>query len=170
MPEDYSDSRRRFIGYAIGGMVGAITFGYAVPIVNYIVRPSLAKAESDWSKVGSVDGLAEGVPTSLAFTAREKVGWQEKTVPHDVWAVKRADGTVTAFSPICPHLGCGYRWDDTQKKFVCPCHLSIYDIEGKVLGGPAPRGLDTLPAKVEDGVLYVKYEKFRLGVSDKAVA
>jgi Rieske Fe-S protein len=32
--------------------------------------------------------------------------------------------------------------------FLCPCHLSIYDVTGKVLDGPAPRALDLLPIKV----------------------
>ena len=170
MSEEYSDSRRKFLGYAIGGIAGAVSIGYAVPIINYIVRPSLVRPEPPWSKVGLVADLAVDSPVSLNFTEREKIGWQEKSVGHDVWVVKRGDGSVTVFSPVCPHLGCGYRWDGEKGKFVCPCHLSMYDINGKVLGGPAPRDLDTLPTKVEDGVLYVKYEKFRLGVPDKIVA
>jgi Rieske Fe-S protein len=39
-----------------------------------------------------------------------------------------------------------------------------------VLGGPPPRPLDTLPVKVEDGVLYAEYQDFRLGVPDKVMA
>ena len=30
------------------------------------------------------------------------------------------------FSPICPHLGCKYAWNDAQNKFLCPCHGSVY--------------------------------------------
>jgi menaquinol-cytochrome c reductase iron-sulfur subunit len=170
MPEEYSDSRRKFIGYAIGGIAGVVTIGYAVPIANYIVRPSLERQEPPWSEVGLVADLIVDTPVSLNFTEREKVGWQEKNEPHNVWVVKNIDGAIAVFSPICPHLGCGYRWDQQKRQFVCPCHLSVYDIHGKVLGGPAPRDLDTLPAKVEDGVLYVKYEKFRLGIATKVVA
>ena len=44
----------------------------------------------------------------------------------------------------CPHLGCGYRWDDADHHFKCPCHGSVYDIAGKVVGGPPPRPLDAL--------------------------
>jgi len=94
----------------------------------------------------------------------------EEKVEHSVWVVKKPDGSVTVFSPICPHLGCGYRWDEQTKHFECPCHASVYDIDGKVLGGPAPRPLDTLPTKMEDGKLYVKYEKFRLGIATKVEA
>jgi menaquinol-cytochrome c reductase iron-sulfur subunit len=81
-----------------------------------------------------------------------------------VWAVKQADGQVTVFSPLCTHLGCGYRWDDPDRKFKCPCHGSIYDATGKVLGGPAPRHLDVLPSKVENGKLFVIYKEFKAGL------
>jgi len=170
MPDDTSESRRRFLGYAIGGIAGAIAFGYALPLANYVVGPSLKKTEEEWSKVGSLDDLKVEEPATLTFSAYMKVGWTERKVEADIWAVRHADGTVTVFSPICPHLGCGYRWDAAAKNFACPCHASIYDITGKILGGPAPRGLDTLPAKVEGGLLYVKYEKFRLGIAEKVVA
>lgn len=56
-----------------------------------------------------------------------------------------------AFSGKCPHLGCGFKWRTHKtlgQVFLCPCHLSIYDAGGKVLDGPAPRGLDPLPIKV----------------------
>jgi len=170
MPDEYSDARRKFLGYAIGGVAGAITIGYALPLVNYLVRPSLASPPVEWSKVGSVSEIPVDEPTAMNFDERERTGWQEKTVQQDVWVVKGSDGTVTAFSPVCPHLGCGYRWDEKTRHFVCPCHLSVYDMTGKVLGGPAPRPLDSLPVKVEEGVLYVKFEKFRLGIPQKVVA
>jgi len=170
MPEETSESRRRFLGYAIGGIAGAIAFGYALPLANYVVRPSLEKAEDEWSKVGSVEGLIVEEPATLTFTIHRKIGWTEDKVDADVWAVKHADGSVTALSPICPHLGCGYRWDKAASRFECPCHASVYDISGRLISGPAPRGLDTIPAKVEEGILYVKYEKFRLGIPDKVIA
>jgi menaquinol-cytochrome c reductase iron-sulfur subunit len=84
-----------------------------------------------------------------------------------VWAVKQSDGDVTVFSPMCTHLGCGYRWDAGEKKFLCPCHGSVYNVKGEVLAGPAPRPLDALPAKVESGRLFVKYKEFRSGLAKK---
>ena len=81
-----------------------------------------------------------------------------------VWAVKQADDRVTVFSPMCTHLGCGYRWEDADHKFKCPCHGSVYDASGKVLDGPAPRPLDVLPSKIEDGMLFVIYKEFKAGL------
>ncbi len=170
MPDDFSDSRRRFLGYAIGGVAGAITLGYAIPLINYVVEPSLVKEQPEWSKVGYIREIEPDSPGSLNFLALTKAGWMEKKVERDVWVVRHGDDTVTVFSPVCPHLGCGYRWDPADRKFKCPCHASVFGIDGRVQGGPAPRDLDTLPSKVEGGILYVKYEKFRLGISEKVEA
>jgi Rieske Fe-S protein len=71
----------------------------------------------------------------------------------------------------CTHLGCNYSLDAEKKVFRCPCHTGFFDLKtGAVLGGPPPRPLDTLPVKVEDGVLYAEYQDFRLGVADKVMA
>jgi Rieske Fe-S protein len=67
-----------------------------------------------------------------------------------VW-VNKANVPYVAYSGKCPHLGCGYKWRSHKTRgqvFLCPCHLSIYDVTGKVLDGPAPRPLDILPIKV----------------------
>jgi Rieske Fe-S protein len=55
------------------------------------------------------------------------------------WVVKKPENDVIAFTPQCMHLGCPYHWDDPSHTFVCPCHTSVFSIDGKVLSGPAPR-------------------------------
>ncbi len=170
MPEEFSDSRRKFLGFAIGGIAGAIALGYAIPLVNYLVDPSLTRTEEPFSPVGSVDSIQPDQPTEMTFMSSEKIGWEERKVERDVWVVKKPDGSVTVFSPICPHLGCAYNWHPAKKEFICPCHGSVFSINGRVLAGPAPRPLDTLPYKMESGILYVKYEKFKIGIPQKELA
>ncbi|MBI5189832.1 MAG: ubiquinol-cytochrome c reductase iron-sulfur subunit [Nitrospirae bacterium] len=170
MPEDNENSRRKFLGIAMGGIFGAIAFGYIVPMAAYIIKPSLRRVESGWSDLGPLDALTAGVPASVAMTVVSREGWKEKEEKNNVWVVRGEGDNVTVFSPTCPHLGCGYNWDSARNEFVCPCHESMYTIDGKVTGGPAPRGLDTLPVKVEGGRLYVRWERFRLGISDKIEA
>jgi len=51
--------------------------------------------------------------------------------------------------------------------FHCPCHHAIYQVTGEVIRGPAPRPLDTLETKVKDGILYVAYQDFRVGIPEK---
>ena len=55
------------------------------------------------------------------------------------------------FSAHCTHLGCKIDKMDGER-FVCPCHGSEYDLDGKVLKGPAYRNLAELKAQLsEDG-------------------
>ncbi len=69
------------------------------------------------------------------------------------WVVKGPYNEVVAFSPQCTHLGCAYHWDGPSHTFVCPCHNSVFAIDGKVLGGPAPRPLDRFITKIQGGRL-----------------
>jgi Rieske Fe-S protein len=58
--------------------------------------------------------------------------------------------SAVCFSAICTHQGCTVNPDGT--KFVCPCHLSMYDARtGKVLQGPAPSPLPKIQVKVHNG-------------------
>lgn len=73
------------------------------------------------------------------------------------------------FSPICPHLGCRFNWDDTQNKFMCPCHGSVYSIDGAHLAGPAPRGLDPLPFEEKSGQAEITWIRYKQGEPDRIV-
>ncbi len=88
-----------------------------------------------------------------------------------IWTNNRAFPYV-AYSGKCPHLGCGYKWRKVRKLpreiFLCPCHISIYDVSGKVLDGPAPRPLDPVPIRVSDnGDIEIIDVEFKAGVRDR---
>lgn len=41
----------------------------------------------------------------------------------------------------CPHMGCRLYWNEETQSYDCPCHGSRFDREGKLLDGPAQKGL-----------------------------
>jgi menaquinol-cytochrome c reductase iron-sulfur subunit len=168
--EQTQTTRREFLGLAIGalGFFGGLIV--TVPLFAALIGPALRKKTSHWSKVTSVGRLSKGEPTDLTFPDEAVDAYVKETVLHSVWAVKHSSSDVTAFSPICPHLGCHYHWDAQSEHFECPCHGSVFDIDGKVVAGPAPRPLDTLPEKVENGALWVEWERFKLGIHEKVPA
>jgi len=51
----------------------------------------------------------------------------------------RKGNTFRSVSAVCTHLGCTI--NRTDKGFHCPCHGSVFDENGTVTGGPAPRPL-----------------------------
>jgi glycine/D-amino acid oxidase-like deaminating enzyme/nitrite reductase/ring-hydroxylating ferredoxin subunit len=65
-----------------------------------------------------------------------------------VAAYRNSSGDVRCLSPICPHMGCYVRWNNSEKTWDCPCHGSRFDDQGQVLNGPAMEGLE--PVVFED--------------------
>ncbi|WP_394708250.1 ubiquinol-cytochrome c reductase iron-sulfur subunit [Breoghania sp.] len=71
------------------------------------------------------------------------------------YLARLADGGFLALSRRCPHLGCTLPWVEEEKKFVCPCHASAFDIHGDVLRSPAPHAMDLHPVVIENNVVRV---------------
>lgn len=55
--------------------------------------------------------------------------------------------TATILSAHCTHLGCTINQTENGK-LVCPCHGSEYDLDGKVVKGPAYKNLEVIPSAV----------------------
>lgn len=51
-------------------------------------------------------------------------------------------GELHGVSPTCSHLGCSVAWNDAENTWDCPCHGSRFDVEGRVLTGPATDDLE----------------------------
>lgn len=72
-----------------------------------------------------------------------------------VWIVHGGEG-IYALISICTHLACTPNWFEEEKVFKCPCHGSVFTIEGDVVSGPAPSPLYRAPLQLsEDGELIV---------------
>jgi thiosulfate dehydrogenase [quinone] large subunit len=72
------------------------------------------------------------------------------------WIVHPAGSTFVAFSAVCTHAGCPVQYDSANVQFVCPCHGGVYDAQtGKVLQGPPPAPLPSIPVQVVAGQLRV---------------
>ncbi|MBI3892507.1 MAG: ubiquinol-cytochrome c reductase iron-sulfur subunit [Candidatus Wallbacteria bacterium] len=59
-----------------------------------------------------------------------------------LWVVHDGEG-LYAISTVCTHLGCIAGREKTGE-FRCPCHGSVFNPQGKVVGGPAPKALNRL--------------------------
>ncbi|KAK7401995.1 hypothetical protein VNO78_13917 [Psophocarpus tetragonolobus] len=71
-----------------------------------------------------------------------------------------------AINAVCTHLGCVVPWNAAEKKFICPCHGSQYNDQGRVVRGPAPLSLALAHCDVDDGkVVFVPWVEtdFRTG-------
>jgi cytochrome b6-f complex iron-sulfur subunit len=68
-----------------------------------------------------------------------------------------AENTFNALSSICTHQGCIVSiFDSGSSQFICPCHGSHYDVNGKVTQGPAPAPLTKYQTQYSNNVLIIK--------------
>jgi menaquinol-cytochrome c reductase iron-sulfur subunit len=146
-------TRRRFHIAFIYGMWSAIASALAIPAAVYLMLPPRLRKGLDWVAAGDVSKLEPGVPVEMVFRQNRVDGWKIFSEQSAAWVVKLPDSQVVAFGPQCTHLGCAYHWDDNRSKFLCPCHNSIFAIDGAVVSGPAPRPLDRYDTKVAGGKL-----------------
>ena len=145
-------------------------------IVSFISAPAIYFWWADRSGANEIDarwidaGRVDDLPTDqwrkemLLFQRQDRWASFERK---ELIYINRNDQDITVFSAICPHAACLIRKND--EGFGCPCHKSNFANDGIVLSGPSPRSLDRLDTKVQDGRLYVKYEKFRSGTNAKEV-
>jgi quinol---cytochrome c reductase iron-sulfur subunit, bacillus type len=148
-------TRRQFYVAFIYGLWGAILAALSIPAAIYLLFPPRLRKTSAWAEAGDISNLQPDAPVEMVFRHNRVDGWKIFSEKDSVWVVKFPDSRIVAFSPQCTHLGCAYHWDDTRRDFVCPCHSSIFSIDGKVLSGPAPRPLDRYETKIENGKLLI---------------
>jgi menaquinol-cytochrome c reductase iron-sulfur subunit len=144
-----SDTRRNFGVAAIYGMWVAMLGALGLPSIAYLLIPPKSHRKNDWVEAGDIGQLAPEVPTEVAFRRNRVDGWRLVSEKSTAWVVKFPDNNVVAYSPQCTHLGCAYHWDQRKTQFICPCHNSVFSIDGKVQDGPALRPLDRFQVKVQ---------------------
>ena len=167
---DANESRRGALTKLV--VVGGAAFGCALaaPAAVFVTAPLRGGGAvgERWVKTVRITDLVDGQPKKVAIVADQRDAW---TLSKDVelgavWLTKRGND-VSAFSVVCPHLGCSINAGANGDGFGCPCHTSAFDAAGKKVSGPSPRDMDALVTKVENGFVLVDFRKFRIGVEER---
>jgi Rieske Fe-S protein len=168
-----SDERRGFIK-AIAGAFGAVMGGIAlIPGLGFLASPlrkQTITGAGEPLRVASDADVKPGKPLKVNVVGQHGDAWLrlDHVKLGACWLVRTAEGgPVKAFSTVCPHLGCGIDWNDKTNKFDCPCHDSSFDVDGRCLGGPSPRGMDELQVVTADNEVKVQYRRFKTGLAKK---
>jgi menaquinol-cytochrome c reductase iron-sulfur subunit len=168
--EGSNTERRSFLG-VIAGLIGAgISAVLGVTIGRFAVAPAFSSAGADtakgWTDVGPLAEIEEGKLVKKSVIVSQDAGWGQFNSQKAIWVIRKGD-QVTIFTAVCPHLGCTV--NAKNEVFICACHDSKWDVAGNAMGGPTPRGLDSLEHKVEGDVLKVRYQDFKQGITQKEV-
>jgi quinol---cytochrome c reductase iron-sulfur subunit, bacillus type len=150
-----TQTRRTFYSSLIYGLGSILGAALALPAAIYLLVSPRGKQRGNFVEAANLAQLEVGKPQEVAFSRIRVDGWrtfQEKVI---AWVVRTDETNVVAYSPQCTHLGCAYHWEDKRNQFVCPCHESLFSIDGKVQGGPAARSLDRYDVLVKNNKLLI---------------
>ncbi len=65
------------------------------------------------------------------------------------------DGSLSALSAICTHMGCTVNYNEESGRIHCPCHGSEFALDGSNLKGPAKHPLKQHAVTSENGRLAI---------------
>ncbi|MBI5508810.1 MAG: Rieske (2Fe-2S) protein [Deltaproteobacteria bacterium] len=105
-----------------------------------------------WSRGLRAAGGVKKVAFALSkVEALAKVGGFAvlKIKGRDVLLVRDGDKSVRALDPTCSHQKCTVAYEPKDGLLHCPCHKSAYNLDGKVLDGPAPKPLTIFAATLD---------------------
>jgi Rieske Fe-S protein len=162
-------SRRAALKLGVGLIGGGLALVPVIPAIGYVLHPLRAGA----AKAGAFVAVGKrerfsATPVRVDLHADRVDAWNRETdVKLGSCFVLEVDGKLQAFSTTCPHLGCAVDFDVEAQKFKCPCHRSAFGLDGSVEAGPSPRPLDTLEIQENEGLVAIRFQRFRTGVAAK---
>ena len=171
-----SEARRGFLKVlGISGVGAGIGAGASIPVAAAVAYPFKHETTSGGNvliDVGNKDQFKEGAPPVKVDLFADRVDAWNRVLNVKVgtaW-VTNDGGKLTAFTSVCPHLGCTVDFHAESGRFNCACHRTWFAKEGKVLEGPSRRGLDELEVEEKDGKVAIRYQRFKLGIPNKEPA
>lgn len=60
---------------------------------------------------------------------------------YQIWLIRNQSGFY-ALRSLCTHMGCPPIWKSEHNVFYCPCHGSIFNLQGERVRGPALYALE----------------------------
>ena len=147
--------RRTVLVRFIQGIHALMGATLAFVVGGAVVAPSFTRRQRTWLPAAVVTDLEEGIPKQIAVEVTRADGATAAIDRRVVYVVRSGD-SVRVLDSTCTHLGCRTRFNAASRRIECPCHGGMYDAAGRVVGGPPPSPLQTLPARIEDGQVFVE--------------
>ncbi|CAM6098914.1 unnamed protein product [Calypogeia fissa] len=159
--------KRQLMNLLLLGAISLPSAGLLGPYLYFLVPPS---SGGGGAGVTAMDALGNDITMA---------GWLKTHPPGDrtlaqglkgdpTYLVVENDGTLATYgvNGVCTHLGCVVPWNGPENKFICPCHGSQYNNQGRVVRGPAPLSLALAHVDInEDKVFFSPWPEtdFRTG-------
>lgn len=150
-----SHDRRGFLVRIVQATHAAIGATLAFIVGGAVVAPSFGRRETLWLHAGDLTHLAEDIPLPVTLRIARPDGASEVVDRRVVYLVRSGD-SVRALDSTCTHLGCRTKFNAETMQIECPCHGGVYDVAGRVIGGPPPAPLVSMSTRIENGRIMVQ--------------
>jgi len=135
-------SRRSWMRVMLGAIAGSCA-AVLYPVFRYLTPPQDFSVSAAEALAASVGELAPNSGKTFRFGSRPAL------------LLRLATGEYRSMSAVCTHLGCTVQYRPDAKQIWCACHNGCYDLNGKNVSGPPPRGLDNYDVQVRGQDIYV---------------
>lgn len=137
MHHDHATDRRSFLKVLMALPLGAILTG---------------ASRSGSSTTFELDGMEELKEVGGSVLIKDVTIGKTTT---NLIIVRKSETDYVVFSAVCTHKKCNVRFKNDLNAFKCPCHGSLYDIDGVVQNGPAPANLTRFKSEIQGNKLIV---------------
>ena len=126
--------RRQLLKTSLAFLGTTTLISFVYPASKFLVPPKRSAQDTPLSI--NKDEIPTGTAKEFIFNETPLV------------VINRRGSGFIALSRVCTHLGCLVGYDKFNNKLVCPCHAGEFDLEGRVLSGPATKPLLRYPLKI----------------------
>ena len=172
-----NQNRRTLLKLGVAGSLGLCAVGTPICAgARAVLAPIFQEGRSGkFYPLASLADLTEK-PIKVSVFDDKKDAWT--TLPNQQIGsvfLRKSGETVVALHTLCPHAGCmvqigiarNPKTDTDEEQFYCPCHAAHFDLNGERIDNVSPRNLDSLETRIDNGVVFVKFENFAFGIPEK---
>lgn len=154
--EPPSPERRKFLAsitVAAGATIGAVA---GLPVIAFLLAPLTRDEPSSFRDVGAVGLYPVGTTTKVTISDPSALPWAGVAGQQGAYLRHNDDGSFTAFSIYCTHLGCPVHWLPDAQLFMCPCHGGVFYKDGNVASPPPQEPLGQHRVRVVNGQVEIE--------------
>ena len=124
------------VSWVVGGGALASIASFLYPVIRFVVPPEVKEVAVNEVDAGKVGDLKPNSGKIIKFGSKP------------VLLVRVNETEWKAFSAVCTHLNCTVQYKDATQQIFCACHGGTYDMSGRVISGPPPKGLEEYAVNV----------------------
>jgi cytochrome b6-f complex iron-sulfur subunit len=134
--------RRSALRLLVGSVLASLASVF-YPVARYLIPPPEAASGAAEALAGLISDLPPNSGKTFRFGSRPAL------------LVRLSSGEYRSMSAVCTHLGCTVQYRAENQQVWCACHNGCYDLNGKNVSGPPPRGLEAYDVHVRGQEIYV---------------